>query len=70
MIIHTCKFHSITTKIIRSREEVEWFGAKILKKKQVQKRAYMIKNTDPVINSMDELEDDRKMCFLRKRSGI
>jgi hypothetical protein len=54
----------------RSREEVEWFGAKILKKKQVQKRAYMMKNTDSVINSMDELEDDRKMCFLRKRSGI
>jgi hypothetical protein len=53
----------------RSGEEVEWFGAKILKK-QVQKRAYMIKITDPVMNSMDELEDGRKMCFLRKGSGI
>jgi predicted enzyme related to lactoylglutathione lyase len=53
----------------RSGEKVEWFGGKILKK-QVQKRAYMIKITDPVMNSVDELEDDRKMCFLRKRFGI
>jgi hypothetical protein len=44
----------------RSREEVEWFGAKILKKKQVQKRAYMIKNTDPVTTRKQGYSGDHK----------